>query len=184
MKLQGKRVAILVEDNYEALEVWYPDLCLREAGVEVTIVGPEARSYKSTHGLPVQARVSADQIRVADFDALVIPSGAAAEAISYQPPMLALIDAAIHQGKLLAVIVSAGRPLAAAADECKKDVVVLFDMQPTLRKAEGSYANNAVIRKGNLIQARSPADLVAFCRKIIAALVTAQPSAGANMNRS
>jgi protease I len=177
MKLQGKRVAILVEDNYEALEVWYPDLCLREAGAEVTIVGPEARSYKSTHGLPVQARVSADQIRVDDFDALVIPSGAAAEAISYQPPMLALIDAAIHQGKLLAVIVSAGRPLA-AANECKNDVVVLFDMQQTPRKAQGSYANNAVIRKGNLIQARSPADLVAFCRKIIAALVTAQLSAG------
>jgi deglycase len=90
MELRGKRVAILVEDNCDALEVWYPHLRLREAGAEVTIVGPEARIYMSRHGLPVQARVGADQVRADDFEAIVIPGGSAAEAISQQPAMLAL----------------------------------------------------------------------------------------------
>jgi DJ-1/PfpI family len=64
MDLEGKRVAILVEDNYEALEVWYLNLRLHEAGAEVTIVGPQAHSYMSSYGLPVQAQVSADHVQL------------------------------------------------------------------------------------------------------------------------
>jgi protease I len=70
----------------------------------------------SRHGLPVQARVGVDQVRADDFEALVIPGGSAAEVISQQSVMLALIHEAIHQGKLIAMIVTAGRPLAATSE--------------------------------------------------------------------
>jgi len=39
MELRGKRVAILAENNYQELELWYPLLRLREAGATVTVVG-------------------------------------------------------------------------------------------------------------------------------------------------
>ena len=48
MKLQGKKVIVLVEDLYQELEVWYPLLRMREEGAEVTTVGTEAGViYKS-----------------------------------------------------------------------------------------------------------------------------------------
>jgi len=37
MELQGKRVAILAENNYQELELWYPLLWMREAGAEVDV---------------------------------------------------------------------------------------------------------------------------------------------------
>lgn len=42
MNLDGKRLAVLVEDQYEDQELWYPVQRLREAGAAVTIVGPAA----------------------------------------------------------------------------------------------------------------------------------------------
>jgi putative intracellular protease/amidase len=56
MDLEGKRVAILVEDNYEALEVWYPNLRIHEAGAEVTIVGPQAQAICQATVFPCKRR--------------------------------------------------------------------------------------------------------------------------------
>src|SRR5256885_4068523 len=48
MELQGKRAAVLVEQMYQEMEVWYPVYRLREAGAKVTLVGPEAgQNYRS-----------------------------------------------------------------------------------------------------------------------------------------
>jgi protease I len=46
MKLEGKRIAVLAEDNYQELELWYPVLRMREAGAEVSVVGmPDVETY-------------------------------------------------------------------------------------------------------------------------------------------
>jgi protease I len=47
MELEGNHVAVLVDEHYADLELWYPALRLQEAGAEVVIVGTEARSYTS-----------------------------------------------------------------------------------------------------------------------------------------
>src|SRR5437763_1392961 len=51
MELQGKRVAILVEDGYEDRELWYPTLRLREAGAHVPVVATGAARYPSAHAV-------------------------------------------------------------------------------------------------------------------------------------
>ena len=66
MKLQGKRVAVLAENNYQEMELWYPLLRLREAGAETFVVGTgSADTYKSKLGYPVQVDVHADQVSAA-----------------------------------------------------------------------------------------------------------------------
>src|SRR5262249_47550021 len=56
MELQGKRAAVLVEQMYQEMEVWYPVYRLREAGCKVTLVGPEAgQTYPSKLGYPVKS---------------------------------------------------------------------------------------------------------------------------------
>src|SRR5262249_13361319 len=76
MELQGKRAAILVEQQYQELEVWYPLYRLREAGCKVTLVGPEAgQTYPSKLGYPAKSDKAAKDVSAADFDLIVIPGG-------------------------------------------------------------------------------------------------------------
>src|SRR5947207_4458979 len=76
-RLAGKRVAILVEDEFEDLELTGPLDALRAAGATVTIVGPTAGAqFKGKRGeAVVTSDVSAGSVRMKDFDALVIPGG-------------------------------------------------------------------------------------------------------------
>ena len=61
-RLESKHIAILVEEIYEDLELWYPLLRMREAGAQVTVVGPEARTYASKHGYPATADKAAKDV--------------------------------------------------------------------------------------------------------------------------
>ena len=56
MELNGKRAAVLVEQQYQEMEIWYPVYRLREAGCSVTLVGPEAgQTYPSKLGYPARS---------------------------------------------------------------------------------------------------------------------------------
>ena len=170
MELRGKRVAIFVAEQYEELEVWYPTLRLREAGAEVTLIGPAAASYTSKHGLPVQADASAEQVQPNDFDAVIIPGGSSAEIFAHNPAMTGLVQTAIQQGKLVAAMSAAGYMMVAAHAEGDARAQQFFGLQEDVVQEKGPLEDSAVIRKGNLIMARTPVDLLAFCRMIMAAL--------------
>src|SRR5215470_17978407 len=114
MELQGKRVAILVEDNYEDLELWYPSLRLLEAGARVTVVGTGAASYTSKHGIVVQADTHAEQVHAEDFDALIIPSGPPLSVREPSPALSAFVYTAIQRGKVVAAVSVAGQHMVAA----------------------------------------------------------------------
>ena len=76
MELQGKRAAVLLEQMYQEMEVWYPVYRLREAGCKVTLVGPEAgATYPSKLGYPAKSDKAAKDVGPDDFDALVVPGG-------------------------------------------------------------------------------------------------------------
>ena len=61
MELEGKRIAILAENNYQEVELWYPLLRMREAGAEVSVVGMAGvEGYKSKLGYPVSVDVAAE----------------------------------------------------------------------------------------------------------------------------
>jgi protease I len=170
MELRGKRVTILVAEQYEELEVWYPTLRLREAGVEVTLVGTGAASYTSKHGLPVQADTSAEQVQPNDFDAIIIPGGSSAEVCANNSAMIGLVQTAIQQGKLVAAMSTAGYMMVSAHAEGDARAQQFFGLQEGVVQEKGPLEDSAVIRKGNLIMARTPVDLLAFCRMIMAAL--------------
>src|SRR3954451_23695220 len=89
MELQGKRAAILVEQQYQELEVWYPLYRLREAGCRVDLVGHEAgKAYPSKLGYPATRDVAANSAKPADYDALIIPGGFAPDFIRRHESML------------------------------------------------------------------------------------------------
>ena len=71
-----KRVAVLVERDYEDLELWYPYLRLVEAGCNVSIVGPEAdKEYLSKHGYPIKSCTCMVDANKQQWGAVVVPGG-------------------------------------------------------------------------------------------------------------
>jgi putative intracellular protease/amidase len=76
MNLQGLKIAILVEQQYQELEIWYPHYRLKEAGATSVLVGPEAgKSYPSKLGYPAIAEKSIAQVTADEFDGAILPGG-------------------------------------------------------------------------------------------------------------
>jgi protease I len=154
MELQGKRIAVLVEDQYEDLELWYPLLRLREAGAQVMVIGTGAAGYTSKHGMFVQAEAQAAQVQAEDFEALVIPDGPSSKSLEHHPALTALVHTAIRQGQVVAAVSPAGRRIVAASDQSDESgarALRLFSMKEEVVKGDGPYKDSAVIREGNLI---------------------------------
>ena len=169
--LEGKRVAVLAENMYEDLELWYPLIRLREAGAEVMVVAPTAgATYKSKHGLEVKADLSADEAKARQFDAVVIPGGFAPDYMRRSEAMVRFVKDANDEGKIVAAICHAGSMLVSAKVLKGKTVTCYKSIKDDVTNAGGKYVDRAVVRDGNLITSRVPDDLPAFCRETIAAL--------------
>lgn len=171
MKLEGKKVAMLAEDNYQELELWYPLLRMREAGAEVSVVGmPGVASYQSKHGYPVKVDVTADAVAADYFDAVIIPGGYAPDRMRRHEPMLHLVREVFERGGIVAFICHAGWVPISAGIVKGKRVTSASAIKDDLVNAGAEWMNQEVVRDGNLISSRGPADLPAFCRTIIDAL--------------
>jgi protease I len=173
MSLKGKRVAVLAEDYYQELELWYPVLRLREAGAEVIVVGTgSAEAYTSKHGYPVTVDVAADEVQASDFDALVVPGGYAPDRLRRYPAVNALARQMFLEGKVVASICH-GAWVLVSADVLRGRTATCFSgIKDDVTNAGANYVDREVVQDGNLITSREPDDLPAFCRTIIAALKT------------
>ncbi len=70
MKLRGKRIAIMLDQQYQELEVWYPYYRFKEEGAEVVRVAPKAgATYPSKLGYPCVSDAAAASERAANFHA-------------------------------------------------------------------------------------------------------------------
>ena len=179
MKLEGKRVAVLVENFYEDLELWYPVLRFREEGAMVRIVGPRADTFTSKHGYPARADVAADSVVAADFDAVIVPGGYAPDHMRRTPAMIDLLRGAHAAGAVIGAICHGGWMLASADIVRGRRLTCFFSIKDDLVNAGARYEDREVVRDGNLVTSRTPADLPAFCRTLIEAIAEAKTTAGA-----
>jgi len=108
MKLKGKKIAILVEDFYNELELWYPYYRLLEEGAEVKLVGPTAKIYESKHGLPAEADLSAADVKAGDFQGIIVPGGYAPDKLRRYPAILSIVRGVFEKGGLVSSICHGG----------------------------------------------------------------------------
>ena len=165
------KVAILVEDLYEDLELWVPLFRLREAGHVPVLVGPQAgKTYTSKHGYPAKAEMGAEDARASDLDGVVIPGGYAPDRMRRHPRMVALVRELHAQGKLVAAICHGGWMLASADVVRGKRCTGFFSIADDLRNAGARFEDAEVVRDGSLVTSRTPDDLPAFCRTLLEVL--------------
>ncbi|OGO04859.1 MAG: protease [Chloroflexi bacterium RBG_13_56_8] len=167
MSLEGKRVIVLAEDMYEDPELWYPYYRLLEEGAEVTIVGPEAKTYESKYGFPVSAKVAAEEVNAGDYDGVVIPGGYAPDYLRRYPAVLDLVRAIHEKGGLVAWICHAAWvPISAGIVKGRRGTCVSA-VKDDLINAGATYLDEKVVVDGNFVSSRTPADLPAFLPAII-----------------
>jgi len=171
MTLKGKKAIVLVENMYQELEVWYPLLRLREEGAEVVTVGSgSATTYTSKLGYPCHQDLSAKDVNIDDYDALVIPGGYAPDMMRRFPEMVKLVKDAVAKGKVVGSICHAGWMLVSADVARGRRLTCFFAIKDDLIHAGANYVDEEVVVDGNLITSRKPDDLPAFCREIIKAM--------------
>jgi protease I len=171
MKLQGKKIIVLVEDLYQELEAWYPLLRMREEGAKVTTVGTEADvTYKSKTGYPITSEAASRDVDVGKYDGIIIPGGYAPDLMRRHEATVKLVRDGFEQAKVVAAICHAGWLLTSADIVKGKKVTGFFAIRDDLVHAGADYEDAEVVVDGNLITSRKPDDLPAFCREIIRAL--------------
>ena len=170
-ELQGKRAAVLVEQMYQEMEVWYPVYRLREAGCKVTLVGPEAgQTYPSKLGYPAKSDKAAKDVAADDFDILVIPGGYAPDYLRRHEAILRLVSAMAEQGKPVAAVCHGPWVLCSTQALKGRKATCFFAIKDDVINAGARYVDEEVVRDGNLITSRKPDDLPAFVVELMKAL--------------
>ena len=175
----GKRVAMLVEDEFEDRELAGPIDILRAAGVEVVIVGPVAGAeYRGKRGqVTVKSEVAAGAARARQFDAIVIPGGHAPDRMRMRHAMVDLVRDAMEAGKPVAAICHGPQLLISANALRGRTLTCWPSIAIDVKNAGGRYVDRPVVEDGNLITSRKPDDVPAFSEAILRALnVTATAS--------
>lgn len=171
MSLDGVRIALLIEDEYQILEGWYPLLRLQAAGAEVTVVGSGRKdSFGSKEHYPMDADASAADVRAEDFDAVVVPGGFAPDNMRLYPAMVDLVRDIFEAGKLTAAICHGGWMLASAGAVKGRRATGYLPIRDDVVNAGGTWVDEAVVEDGNVITSRTPPDLPVFVEALIAYL--------------
>ena len=170
-RLSGKRVAMLVEDEFEDLELTGPLDALRAAGAVVTLVGSTAGAqYTGKHGHIATSDIAAGKAHAKDFDAVVIPGGHAPDKMRLRHAMVDLVRDAMEAGKPVAAICHGPQVLISANVLRGRTLTCWPSIAIDVKNAGGLYVDKPVAIDGNLITSRKPDDVPAFAEAIINAL--------------
>jgi len=168
---KSRKVAIMVAEQYQVLEVWYPYYRLREAGVECDFIAAEAnKDYPSREGYLCHSTVAAKNAKAADYDCMVIPGGFAPDFMRRSSDMIKFANEMVNAGKIIAAICHGAWLLCSTKFLKGKTATCFMAVRDDIINAGANYVDEECVVDGNLITSRKPDDLPAFCMAIIKAL--------------
>jgi protease I len=172
-ELTGKRVAILVASGFEQVELTEPRKALQEAGAEVTLVSPEKGPVKGWQftdwGEEFQVDLPLAEARAENFDALLLPGGVMnPDKLRVNEWALQFVRAFFESGKPIAAICHAPWTLINAGFVSGRRLTSYPSIRIDLENAGAHWVDEEVVVDEGLVTSRSPDDLPAFNRKMIA----------------
>jgi protease I len=172
MSVQGKKMLMLIEQDFEDVEVTEPLKAFREAGIIVTIVGNQTADEYT--GKKKQASVQADitpgMVNVSDFDAIFIPGGYAPDKMRLHPAMVDLVKKFHDSGKMITAICHGPQVLISAGLVRGRRITSWPSVAVDLKNAGAEYVDEPVVKDGNFITSRKPDDIPQFVRAVIDSL--------------
>jgi len=173
MRLSGKHVAILLAEGVEDLEYYVPLMRLQEEGAEVISAGLDLKPIHGKNGLKITPTHKIESLRSQDLFALIIPGGWAPDKLRRHTTVKNLVREMDQAGKPIGIICHGGLvPISAGIMRGRKATGSL-GIKDDLENAGAIWVDEAAFREGNLIWGRVVADIPAFCRELVIALVEA-----------
>ena len=171
-KLEGKKVAILVTDGFEQVEMTKPRQALDEAGAETKIVSLKSGQIQGMHhadkGDKFAVDLTVDQALPEEFDALVIPGGLMnPDSLRANEDALAFTRHFFEAGKPAAVICHGPWVLIDAGVVGGRTLTSWPNIKTDVKNAGGKWVNEEVVVDNGLVTSRKPDDIPAFNRKMI-----------------
>lgn len=170
--ISTKRVAILIENDFEDSEFKVPYTALKKAGAETIILGSRMNeTYKGKRGqVSVTPDGTAAEVLSEDFDAIFIPGGAAPDKIRQNVNAVRLIMDGIAQGRLIAAVCHGIQVLIEADQLRGKRATGFSSIRKDIQNAGATYIDEPVVMDGNLLTSRQPGDLALFTVTLLSSL--------------
>jgi protease I len=186
-QLDGKRVAILVTDGFEEVELTEPRKALDAAGAETRIVSPKpdrVRAWRFTDwGDEQRVDVALQAARPEDFDALLLPGGVInPDQLRTDEDAIVFVQAFMDAGKPVASICHGPWTLIETGRLQDRNLTSWPSLQTDLENAGANWQDREAVVDGNLVTSRGPQDIPAFNRAVIA-LIAERAGAAASAAR-
>ncbi len=170
--LAGKRIAILVADGFEQVELLKPREALDQAGAMTKVVSPAGKKVKGWNhtewGEEVEVDVELKSADPTEFDALQLPGGVMnPDHLRMNPEAVKFVKHFFDAGKPVAAICHAPWSLIEAGVVRGRQVTSWPSLKTDLRNAGAEWVDKEVVRDQNLVTSRKPDDIPAFNREMI-----------------
>ena len=166
--MAAKKVAIIVDNLYQVLEVWFPYYRLKEAGLKVDLIAAEAKKeYHSKEGYPCTSDIAAADAKAEDYDCMVVPGGFAPDFMRRSSHVLKFANDMVDTGRVIAAICHGGWLLCSTKAYKNKKATCFMAIKDDIINAGAEYLDAECVVDGNLITSRKPDDLPAFCLAIL-----------------
>src|SRR5437867_707123 len=180
--LKGKRVAIIVTDGFEQVELTSPREALERAGAKCVLIAPkdgEVQGFKHhDKAEKFKVEMTLAQAKPADFDAVVLPGGVInADAIRIDKKAQQFVQEIDWARKPLAVICHGPWLLISAGLMNERHITSWPTLQDDLRNAGAYWEDKECIRDHNWVSSRKPDDLPVFNREMVSLFAGASAKA-------
>jgi protease I len=171
-ELRNKRVAAIVDNGFEQVELTGPKQALEAAGATVDIVSPQAEKVKGWQHTEWGDEFPVDQplagARADNYDALLLPGGVMSpDKLRMNPEAVRLVRAFVESGKPIAAICHGPWTLIEAGGVQGRKMTSWPSLQSDLRNAGAVWVDKEVVVDNGLVTSRKPDDIPAFNRKMI-----------------
>jgi protease I len=171
-ELDGKKVAIVVANGFEQVELTEPRKALEEAGAKTEIVSPAQGKVKGWNhtewGDEFPVDVPVEQARAENYDALLLPGGVMnPDKLRRNEFVLQFVRDFFGAGKPVAAICHGPWTLIDAGLADGRKMTSYETIQMDLKNAGANWVDAEVVVDGGLVTSRKPDDIPAFNRKMI-----------------
>jgi protease I len=170
--LKGKKIAILVADGFEEVELTSPKEALEKAGAKTDIISPSADTVKgwdeTKWGKTLRVDVPLKKAHADDYDGLLLPGGVMnPDKLRRNEQALEFVRDFFNKGKPVAAICHGPWTLIDAGVVQGRKLTSYQSIQTDLKNAGADWVDEPVVVDNGLVTSRKPADLSAFNRKMI-----------------
>lgn len=177
MRLQGKKIAILVAQDVEDLEYYVPLMRLQEDGAQMLTAALEVKSIHGKGGLEIKPDTTIESLRAEELFALILPGGWAPDKLRRHSAVKNLVREMDGQGKTIGIICHGGLIAISAGIMKGRRATGSLGIKDDIVNAGGTWVDEPAFRDGNLVWGRVVADIPDFCRELVQALVERQTEA-------